>query len=377
MKHELGRKRIHTSQEKGGPVKKTCSRNKTVSAEKALSNDLLQHVASFFVSDKGVVDGESLRSTALVSKRWKEVVYARSLWEIPAGLTNSTGKQSASNAIGSSLAIREVDETGESSVESCIGFLNLERAIPSTGSVATSFRVLERATEHRCILSIAKDKRKTSEMLKELFHAHHVQQDAFLQPFCESRLLSTRAHRFLRGVRVGLDGKLIRWYDDVDDEDHDVPNNTQLPVVSPREKVTASQVHFQSSRKLANQQLDQSIAHLLALERTASSIDSSQNHIRRDCWATLVDWVVEIVECFGLDDHTAYRAMAYFHRFLSASEVRLGIATRPLEVAPVPLPFVLILSYSFCITAANKNESIPTCCWFLSVQRVEMRRAVN
>jgi hypothetical protein len=374
MKHELGRKRIHCSQEEGGPVKKTCLRDETVSVEKALSNDLLQHVAKFFVSEKGLVDGESLRSIALVSKRWKEVVYARSLWAIPAGLTISTGKQSASNAIGSSLAIREVDETGESSVDSCIGFLKLERAISSTSSGATSFRVLERATEQRCILSIAKDKRKTSEMLKELFHAHHVQQDAFLQPYRESKSLS-RSLRFPRGVRVGLDGKLIRWYDDVD-EDH-VQNNTQLSMVSPREEVTANQLNFQLSRKLANQQLDQSIAHLLALERTAGSIDSSQAHIRKDCWATLVDWVVEIVECFGMDDHTAYRAMAYFHRFLSVSEVRLEIAPRGLEVAPGPLQFVLTLSYSFRVTAANKNEPIPTCCRCLYVQRVEMRRAGN
>lgn len=356
-------------------MKNTCIRDEPASVEKTLSNDLLQHVASYFVSEKGVVDGESLRSTALVSKRWKEVVYARSLWMIPAGLT-STGKQSAGNAIGSSLAIREVDETGESSVDSCIGFLKLERAFSSTSSVATSFRVLERATEQRCILSIAKDKRKTSEMLKELFHAHHVQQDAFLQPYCESTSFSTRSHRFPRGVRVGLDGKLIRWYDDVNDEDY-VPNNTQLPLVSPREEVTANQVHVRLSKKLANQQLDQSIAHLLALERTADSIDSTQAHIRRDCWAKLVDWVVEIVECFGLDDHTAYRAMAYFHRFVSACEVSLGIAPRELEVAPVPLPLVLTLSCYFCVTAGNKNEPISTCCRLLSVQRVEMRRAGN
>jgi hypothetical protein len=333
MKHEFGRKRIHSSQEEGGIhssqeegglVKKTCFRDETVSVEKALSNDLLQHVVSFFVSEKGLVDGESLRSTALVSKRWNEVVYARSLWAIPAGLTG-TGAQSANYAIGSSLAIREVDETGESSVDSCIGFLKLERAISSPSSVATYFRVLERATEQRCILSIAKDKRKTSDMLKELYHAHHVQHDAFLEPYRESRSLSS-VHRFPRGVRVGLDGKMIRWYDDVD-EDH-VQNNTQPPLVSPREEVTANQVHFRSSRKLDKQQLDQSIAHLLALELTAGSIDSCRTHIRIDCWATLVDWVAEIVECFGLDDHTAYRAMAYFQRFLSLSKVRLEIAPR-------------------------------------------------
>jgi hypothetical protein len=374
MKHELGRKRIHTrSQEEGGPVKKTCLRDGTVSVEKTLSNDLLQHVASFFVSEKGLVDGESLRSIALVSKRWKEVVYAQSLWVIPAGLT-STGKQSASNAIGSSLAIREIDETGESSVDSCIGFLKLERTISPTSSVASSFRVLERATDRRCILSIGKDKEKTSEMLKELFDAHHIQQDAFLQPFRESTTALYRSLRFPRGVRVGLDGKLIRWYDDVDEDD------VQQPRISPREEVTANQVHSQLSRKLGCQKLDQSIAHLLALERTAGSIDSSQAHIRNDCWATLVDWLFEIVECFGLDDHAAYRAMAYFHRFLSVSQVsqvRLGIAPKGLEVVPAPLQFVLTLSYSLLITAATKNEQLPTHGRFLSVQRVEMRRASN
>jgi len=43
----------------------------------------------------------------------------------------------------------------------------------------------------------------------------------------------------------------------------------------------------------------------------------SRNHARIDAWATLVDYVVEIVEVFDLKIEAAFRAMNYFDRFFS------------------------------------------------------------
>jgi hypothetical protein len=87
-----------------------------------LSKDLLHHMMDFFVSESGLVDGSSLRSCALVCKRWKEVAYSPSIWSIPASLSKLELEPNSSMAtapatgqgprcsLASSLVIRELVE---------------------------------------------------------------------------------------------------------------------------------------------------------------------------------------------------------------------------------------------------------------------------
>lgn len=44
----------------------------------------------------------------------------------------------------------------------------------------------------------------------------------------------------------------------------------------------------------------------------------NRNHLRMDAWATLVDYIVEIVEVFDLDIAAAFQALEYFDRFFSS-----------------------------------------------------------
>jgi hypothetical protein len=318
------------------PNKKMCSCNPPVcenQIEGALTNnDLLHHIVAFFVAEEsGLVDGQSLRSGSLVNKRWNEVINSRSLWgahsptsRIPSiassnevinsrSLWGAHSPTSRIPSIASSLAIRETtDEI--SSVESLIGFLKLEQVTRS--STEHSFRVLERATGQRCVLSIPKDEQKTPEMLKELLLAHHIQREAFLKPL-DADDGSNKHHRFPRGVYV-RNRRLVRWYDDIGDDASSSKSLSQPPLLlSPfREKSRLDGIG-QSPVRVEKAELD----HLLDLERSAGPLDLTRTHVRMDCWATLVDWIVEIVECFDLDDRTAYRAMAFLDRFVSTSKV--------------------------------------------------------
>lgn len=42
-----------------------------------------------------------------------------------------------------------------------------------------------------------------------------------------------------------------------------------------------------------------------------------RKYVRLDAWATMVDYIIEIVEVFDLDIAAAFRAMNYFDRFFS------------------------------------------------------------
>ena len=345
------------------PLKKMCLREADPTDADVLSNDLLLHILEFFVSDTGLVDGESLRSAALVCWRWKHVAYSRSIWAIPARLRGSG--MSIHDSVASSLAIREADSRSKTQVKSLTGFVKLEHTFSMDSSVSNSYRVLVRATGRTCILSLAKDQRKTPEMLKELFQAHQILKGGFMQPkdSNDSRLLC-KLNCFPRGVDV-WNGRLVRWYDETQSE---IQGSVQPILLTPLRGVPeANPSSLFSCIRPSDIPSGQSIGDMLALERSAGLMDSARTHIRVDCWATLVDWVVEIVECFDLDDHTAYRAMSFFDRFVSTSEVRIVSAN---------ILFSYFLTYAMPIvlkpTATNQDGSLSASSWSLSVYCFEM-----
>jgi hypothetical protein len=43
-----------------------------------------------------------------------------------------------------------------------------------------------------------------------------------------------------------------------------------------------------------------------------------------EAWATLVDWIVEIVECFQLEDRVIFESLSFLGRFLAAASVRFS-----------------------------------------------------
>lgn len=50
--------------------------------------------------------------------------------------------------------------------------------------------------------------------------------------------------------------------------------------------------------------------------------DIPRKHIRQDQWATLVDWLLEIVDVFKLNNRAAFVAMNYFDRFIASNETK-------------------------------------------------------
>lgn len=60
------------------------------------------------------------------------------------------------------------------------------------------------------------------------------------------------------------------------------------------------------------------IVSYVTRESQCQQLSSTRKHVRMDAWATLVDYVVEIVEVFDLEISAAFRAMGYFDRFFSS-----------------------------------------------------------
>jgi hypothetical protein len=303
----------------------------------SLSNDILHHILGFLVSNSGLVDGRSIRAATLVCKQWKNVATSRSLWAIPAGIANIPIDQVVVEQINSSLQIRETasvdtfllesERRHELSKESLIGFRKMSQ-LDSTAT-ATDFRAMERATGTQCILSVAKNEGKTSELIKEIFEAHFVQADDFLkQPNnrADEAARQTSIHRcFLRGVCV-LNGRVVRWYEDLVAKDQHAHEQNTPRILTPllkqfRRVANEPQPHI-SKPKSNLLELRRPVDQLLHLEHTLGTVDRSRPHVRMECWAIIVDWIIEIVECFDLEDATAFQTMALFDRFLASSSVR-------------------------------------------------------
>ena len=293
-------------------TKKSCSDN-----EVFLSTDIIHHVLEFFVSKSSPIDGQSLRSASLVCRHWKDAVYSSSLWSAIIGTSLEPNKDSISR----SLQLRETMDLDGATRESFIGFIKVGRAFRDRICDSTSFRVQERATGKRCILSVANDNTKNPEVLREMFKAHYVLGDNFLQT-CKDRESNQDWHHRLPIGICTWNGRVLRWYEDFEELTPKLTSQSSILTSTENKRNLERNILPRSSSAMIEQLvMDQSIAYLLSLEKNSGPLDSSRLHVRRDCWATIVDWILEIVECFNLDDKTAFLAMALFDRFISVNNV--------------------------------------------------------
>jgi hypothetical protein len=167
------------------------------------------------------------------------------------------------------------------------------------------------------MLSISKGKSRTPEMIKELFEAHYVQKDDFLRPCSEEELRIRRLNgqRYPLGLLV-LHGTVVQWYEnDTDDLPQSPLHPRRLPFVD-------------------------DISHLLSLEDTLGPVSPARRHVRIDCWASIVDWIVEVVECFDLEDRTLFQAMGFLDRFVAnvVGTWRFNLCCNKKENAFSPVP---------------------------------------
>ena len=139
------------------------------------SNDILHSIFGFFITTSGFIDGPTLRSIALVSKKWKKVVDSPPLWSIPI-ISPGTKNQASVNF---SLGLQEV--SGRSSF---MGFTKLAKYGSKPGSDATVFSAKEKATGKKLILSISGSEQKACEIVNEAYQGHVALQTGFLENIC-------------------------------------------------------------------------------------------------------------------------------------------------------------------------------------------------
>ena len=70
-----------------------------------------------------------------------------------------------------------------------------------------------------------------------------------------------------------------------------------------------------------NKDLQQSVSRLFDLQRSFGTQDTSRRHLETASWATIVDWMIEVVDVFELDDKTAHIAMGLVDRVIATSEL--------------------------------------------------------
>ncbi|CAJ1942626.1 unnamed protein product [Cylindrotheca closterium] len=262
----------------------------------SLSPDVLHTILSFLVSESGCVDCESLKSASLVCKKWREVSLSRSLWSIPTNLQgNGVHKK---DSINISLSIWDSSPyDGRIGGQSLMGFIKICHLESSKESDATRFLAKEKATGKDCILSIAKSKQKSSNMIKEVFRGHQVEQRHFLCPHLESF-----DRNVPRGIRL-LNDRVVRWYE----------NNTVHPVTPPATSNPRCDADFQRND-------DSPMSQMFKLQSTMGEQNPSRQRLRSDSWAMIVDWIAEVAECFDLDDETIFRTMDLVDRVVTASK---------------------------------------------------------
>lgn len=270
-----------------------------------LSNDVLHNVLGCFVSDSRCVDGKTLRSVALVSRKWRAVAYSSSLWSIPTQLQCPPMARRESS-INASLEIRDSSKDTITR-ESLMGFVHVRQLTENAESGTSRFLVREKATGKDCVLSLTTKKReKSSHFIREIFHGHQLLQGRFLKS-C-SDLEHGEYHRIPRGILM-YENRVLRWYLQQSNACPGTPSTTQT--------------HAQTMLEQQKDQTDisSSISRLLNSQEEAGRLNPARRHVSVDSWATILDWVAEVAECFALDDSVIFLAMAYFDRVVSTSEV--------------------------------------------------------
>jgi serine/threonine protein kinase len=104
----------------------------------------------------------------------------------------------------------------------------------------------------------------------------------------------------------------------------------QLLSPDPQRRPTAEQAlahpflslsEFLPSRSIASSGLEpnRELISLFLSWESQNQLSPTRKRLRVDAWATLVDYIIEIVHVFDLKVSAAFRAMDYFDRFFSSS----------------------------------------------------------
>jgi hypothetical protein len=166
-----------------------------------MTDDTFLHLLRFFVSDSGLVDGQSIRGVMLVSKRWYAAASSQALWKITA-IPKKSGNAVQRIAQRPSPWIREMNPRS-SNFPNLIGFANLSKRKTSDGR--PSYTVRERATGKLFTIDIlnAEDNR----VVRSAVSAHTLLGDKFLS--------SQQDEQSLFYVPVGMEnsnGSVVRWF---------------------------------------------------------------------------------------------------------------------------------------------------------------------
>lgn len=286
-----------------------------------LSSDLLHQVFVFFVSKTKIIDGESLRSASLVCKQWREAVNSKSLWAIPTCVDDVGDVAKKVNTQQSSFQIREANyiDSGGSPEESLMGFTKLRFLGKDLG-----FLVRERGTQLDWLICIANDGHKSPRLIRQLYADHFELNEKFfdLEDASPSDLLSNQPYP--SGICIWK-GRIIRWYrpSALGGLCHGMEGDWSaleaarlrhfcLPPRDPLHQSPDWAKMFDQAAVVLSRQLD--------LERCCAS-NPRKRIVPLDVWATIADWVVEVAECFNLEDRTIFQAMALVDRFLGSIEV--------------------------------------------------------
>ena len=296
-----------------------------------LSNDLLNHILGFFICPKkGIVDSDSLLACASTCHRWKNASYSQSLWKqllVPQNDSRSPSHKSSENykdVIHKALSIKEqgkeFDKDSLSSDLNPIGFVRRRTHTETNDPCTTWYDAVERAHGIPCLLAVSKTTSRHDEsynsrwMIQELYKGMKETLD-FLRPMTEtdSNKSSTPSSYYPRGIAV-INNRIVRWYHGNFQERHSRLRNHR--------NVTTSSI---------GNQLSGGVSNLLRLEKSSETLSLDRPRLQMDHWATLVDWIIEIVECFDLKDETAFQAMSFMDRFLFLSPTQVSICAQSIR----------------------------------------------
>lgn len=319
------------------------------------SSDILHQVLSFFVSNNQIVDGESLRVASLVCKQWQGVVDSRSLWDTPGGVrehnksNDNDNTDSPYNTVYRSLDIRE--QVGdclsyENSLQaSLIGFVNLKYYGGKFPELY--FFVRERATGSKLLLSISRDGQKHPSFIRDVYVNHFELKGEFLLRDNNNKLDNFfPSQRFPLGISLWK-GRVVRWYR----SETELEAMEAINLISPKRETLLHQdlafakpdKHFSLAR------------HLIELEIN-SLRDTNDGIFHAEGRQHMVDWMVEIVECFALEDRTIFQAMLLFDRFITSYDRIISTSSFQLIAG------ACLLIASKCNTVFITAKDVSFCC---------------
>ena len=229
---------------------------------------------------------------------------SKSLW---AGVIDSNSKSS----VHRSLQIKEqtVVSDGAWFHPSLIGFTHLKCNYKSRFPQSELyFFVKERATGSKFLLSLSINEKKNRSMLRDLYANHFELKEEFLLRDSNHTYKFYPSQRSPLGITVWK-GRVVRWY----------RTESETEANQTIEQISSLEIQLYTDIR-DRDQLFVFVRHLMDLEKT--SLGDPKNDITHYAQGRqhMVDWMVEIVECFGLGDLTIFQAMRLFDRFLMSHD---------------------------------------------------------